>query len=365
MNRINHTVLQIFLSLGLLLALGSTAHAQIKGWEEGSRGEEISMRDLIPKLSSDEAYTERYTFSADIDGGGEIYIDFTISNLGWGDHHGASTARVEMPGMKNYEYAEKLDEGDWAYDKKGFALQIGKSSVKGVGKDKFVLRHKGRVPFEMTFENTLPMWKPGTGKISGADKYFRLALISPRANVSGRVKIDGQWRAFKGTNSGMGDYNATTFAPFDLAHRFSRFRAFNGDVFVAWRDIELAEDYGGKSLTWIVVGYKDKIVFADASARLKESRVTNRAGGYMVPRSIQIDARSGKDRVRLVMKGERIEEKDLLEGYGAPVKMVASAVSQPFQFTLPARYQLQMTIQGATATVAGESEFSMDYMNAK
>ncbi len=348
-----------------ILFLSAPASAQIQGWEEGPSGEEMSMKELIPKLSSEEAYTERYTFSAEIDGGGEIYIDFTISNLGWGDHHGATTARVELPGTKKYEYAEKLDEGDWAYDERSFALQIGKSSVKGVGDDTFAINHKGRVQFELTFENTLPMWRPGDGEVNGDGKYFRLGLISPRANVSGRVKIDGQWRSVKGTNSGMGDYNATTFAPFDLAHRFSRFRSFNGDIFVAWREIELAEEHGGKSLTWVVVGYKDKIIFSDASARLKEGRVTNRANGYMVPRSIQIDARSGEDRIRLVMKGERIKQKDLLEAYGAAVKMVVSAVSQPYQFTVPSEYQLQMTIKGATATVKGNSEYSMDYMEAK
>lgn len=350
----------------ILVSLVSTgAYAQIQGWEQGAEGEGISMKELIPKMSSEETYTERYTFSAEIDGGGEIYVDFTISNLGWGDGHGASTARVELPGTKTYDYAEKLDEGDWSYGKKAFALKIGKSSIKGVGRDTFEITHEGEVPFELTFKNTLPMWRPGVGQIKGDGKYFKLALISPRADVTGRVKIKGEWRTIKATNAGMGDYNATTFAPFDLAQRFSRFRVFNDDVFVAWRDIKLSSGYGGDSLTWIVVGYKDKIVFSDASARLKEGRVTSRAGGYRVPRTVQIDARNGEDRVRLVLKGERIKETDLLEDYGAAAKMVASAVSQPYQFTLPVEYQLQMTIQKATANVKGTGEFSMDYMKVK
>lgn len=345
----------------LLLVLGFSATASAQSW--GSGAGKPKMKELMPRLSSDEAYTERYSFAVDLDGGGHVGMDFTISNLGFGDGHGAVNVRVKLPGQKNYEYAKKLSRDEWSSAKGHFGLAFGGTSVKAKGSDGFVLKHNGKVKAELTFDNKIPMWKPGNGRINVDGGYYAFNLIAPRADVTGRVFINGKWRDVTGTRSGYAEHVATDVAPFDFARRFIRFRHYNEDVFVMWREIELAFEHGGKSLTWVVVGYKDAIVFSDASARLKFGSLKTDKTGYSIPKLVQLDGRRGKDSVRLVMQGRKMKKKDLLASYGAAAKMVAAAVSEPYQFELKGKYTLQMTIGGASATIEGRSHYTIDYLN--
>lgn len=346
----------------MVLGLGTSAPAFAQSWGTGSG--RPTMQELVPRMSSDEAYTERYGFAVDLDGGGHVGVDFTISNLGFGDGHGAVHVRVNLPDRKKYEYKKKLSRDEWSVDKSNFELRFDNTTVKAKGSDGFVLSHTGSRPFTLTFENKIPMWKPGQGRIELDDGYYAFNLIAPRADVTGHIKVGGETLPVTGTRTGYAEHVATNVAPFDIAKRFIRFRHYNGDVFVMWREVELTAKHGGKSLTWVVIGYKDAIVFSDAGARLKFGAITKDAStGYSVPKVVQLDAARGKDSIRLIMHGRRMKKRDLLESYGSAIKMFASTVSEPYQFELKGKYTLQMTIGGASATVEGQSHYTIDYLN--
>jgi hypothetical protein len=352
----------MMLWLGATL-IASPASAKTSGWADGAGGKPTS-KDLIPVMSSEEAYTERFIFSTDIDGGGHIGVDFTISNLGWGDGHGAASVRVQLPNTKKYSFNEKVDRDDWRYAKDSFSLDIAKTHVHAVGNDTYVLKHDGAVKLELTFKNTVPMWRPGSGRIKVDDGYYKFAVISPRADVSGRVFIGGKWVEIKSTGNGYAEHSATNVAPYDLGTRYSRMRTAEGDVFVMWRETKLAKDYGGKSYTFAMVAYKDKVVFSDPSARIKFGKI-RRDGktGHSVPMTVQIDGSSGGDSIKLVIEGSKYSRTNLLDSYGAAAKAAAAMVTEPYRFSVDNTYTLQMTIQGATATVSGEGRMVFDYVN--
>lgn len=343
----------------------SPAQAQTAGWAQGKAKSAPSTKDLVPKMSSNMAYTERYGFAVDLDGGGHIGVDWTISNLGWGNHKGGADVRVNLPNHKNYKYSKDAAAGDWQYSKKEFAMNIANTSVHARGKNSFLVTHKGKdISFSLTFTNTTPMWQPGTGEIKVKDGYYKFNILAPRADVTGHVTIGGKKIAVKGTRSGYADHVATNIAPFDFAHRFARLRTYNDDVFIMWREIKLHPDYGGKSFTWLLVGYKDKIVFSDVDAKIRFAQLRkDPKSGYEFPMSIQIDGKSGKDSVKLVMSGSKFKRTDLLASYGAAAKMVASAVSNPYRYDVDCKYVLQMDIGGAKAQVSGSSHYTMDYIN--
>lgn len=353
------------LAVGLLAALAQPADAGTRGWTEGSGGAQATFTDLVPSMSSDEAYTERYSFAVDLEGGGHVGVDLTISNLGWGDHNGAAAVRVKMPGESKYSQSKKVDRDDWSYSKKEFDLNIGDTRVRQKGSRDFELTHRGDgVRFDLVFENTTPMWRPGTGQIRTDAGYYKYTLVAPRANVTGTVTIGGKTHKVVSKGEGYGDHVATNVAPFDFAKRFSRFRTYEGDVFVMWREIELTEDLGGESFTWVVVGYKDKIVFSDADADIRFGRVKkDPKTGYSFPMAVQIDGKTGKDHIKLILQGKSFERTDLLESYGTAAKVVASTVSEPYRYDVKARFVLQMHIGGAAAQVNGNSHYVLDYVN--
>jgi hypothetical protein len=350
-------------AIGLVMVMaGGEVQAQTTGWESGPSAGPVGVERLIPRMDSDESYSERYTFGADLDGGGRIKFEFTITNYGWGDGHGAAAVKVFRPGRPDYEFSRKVN--DWSYDKKPFAMTIAGTRVEAVGEGRFRLTHNGKVDVDVTFQNTLPMWQPGDGQINSGDRYFTLMLMAPRADVAGTLGYGDERVEITGTRSGLADHSASRFAPYDLARRFSRFYHFNDEVFIAWREIALTEKRGGESLTWLVVGYRDQIVFSDAGARIKFAKFRrDRQTGYKIPRLIQIDGVDGADSVRLVIRAERARRVDLLDEHGALVRLFASAVTEPYQYVFDGEYELQMTIEGASARVDGSVEFSMDYLN--
>jgi len=347
-----------------LSAVPSLASAQVQGWSEGSASGQVSMRDLVPRMSSGQAYSERYGFAVDLDGGGHIGMDFTISNLGIRSGYGASQVRVRLPGQERYEYGERVSRGDWTTAGDRLALDIAKTQVESRGDDSFVLRHDGDVKVELTFRNTMPMWRPGSGQIRQGDDYYRFTLIAPRANVEGRVQIDGVWHEVSADRAGYADHVATNVAPYDLAKRFSRFRDYNDDVFVIWREIELSEKFGGRTLTWAMVGVGDRIIFTDPDAQLRPGNVRpDSSTGYQVPHAVQLEGDSAQGQMRFVMRGERVEKKDLLASYGRAARLIASALSKPWQFNIHGDYALEVDVGGRTLRTRGGGHYTVDFVN--
>ena len=290
----------------------------------------------------------------------------TISNLGWGDNHGASRVRIHLPDQKKFNYSKKVDKDEWSSSSKTLDLKIAGARLKARGKNGFTVLFRGDgASMDLDVTNILPRWQPGNGRIDVEDGYFTYALLAPRAKMTGKVTVGGKTYEVKSTDRAFADHTATNVAPYNFARRFGRFRHFEGDVSIAWREVELHEDFGGRSITWMMVGYKDKIVFSDASISAKLGKLKKDKAGYNVPHAVQIDAKSGKDSVRLIHRATKMKREDLLESYGTAVKAVASAVSTPYRYTLPGTFEMQMTIQGATAEVSGKGTYSFDFLNPK
>lgn len=363
-HRLTPTILGVLLACALFIFAPGEVAAETNGWASGGTSTP-SVSDLIPTMSSDEAYTERYSFSTDLDNGGHIGLDLTISNLGWGDSHGGASVRVKWPGRTKYSFNKKLGKDKWSYSKSHLDIDIADTKVTTTDGKTIRLQHKSsKVELDVKFRNRIPMWQPGSGEITTEDGYYKFHLISPRADVSGSITFGDKTYEVNGERSGYAEHVATNIAPYDLAQRFSRFRDYDGDIFVMWREVKLTDDYGGKSLTWILVGYKDQVVFSDPDADMRFARMRKDSkSGYRFPMALQIDAESGADEVKLVMKGRRFERKDLLQSYGSAVKSIASAVAEPYQFDIKCNYQMQMTISGATAKVSGKGHYILDYIN--
>jgi hypothetical protein len=343
--------------------LPASLAAQVEDWTEGPERPKLTTESLIPTMAGSETYSERYTFGADLDDGGRLKIEFTVGNVGPGDEHGAVSVRLDLPGRSTYAFQKKVS--DWSYSKETFRLEIAGTTVEAVEDDQFRLTHRnGDVALEVVFERTLPMWRPGNGRIAVDDRYMTTELIAPRADVTGTFATDAQTRSIRGTRSGLADHAISLFLPYQLARRFSRHHVFDDDLFVAWREIQLLDAHGGESLTWIVVGYEEQIVFsnADAEATFLEMKRDSETG-YRVPLGVRIRGRTGGDSVTWRARGRNLRRRDLLAVYGPLVRMLARAVTQPYQYRLDADYTLQMSIEGADATVRGEGTYSMDYFH--
>lgn len=352
----------LILLLSLLLVPG-TLHADVLGFSDGTSSKPFTSKDLIPKLEKNQAYSERYTFSALLDDGGEIYLEMTISNFGWGDYSAATTTRVELAGESPYEHKETMKAEEWSYSPSRFQVTMGTSSAEAAREGVYRLKHRGDIEYDLEFRNILPAWRPGNGEVRVGDDYFRLGLIAPRASVTGRVKLGERWIDVS-SRQGMADWSVTTIAPFDLASEFGRFRALRGDTYVAWRNIKLAESHGGKDISWVVVGKGSRIIFADADATIQRSKMKrDRKSGYDVPYAVTVHGRSGEDRLTLELTASRYKVLDLLDSYGTLTRFLAARFTKPFQFNSFASWRLELSRNGDPETKTGRGPLGIDILN--
>lgn len=345
----------------MCLLWSTPSFAQSSSWGTQKK---ITAADATPKVTSEEAYTERYTSRVAITGGGWIGVDFTISNLGWGDGHGAVDVRIDLKNQKKYAFKTKLDRDEWTTSSSKLALDIGKTQITASGVNAYKIKHtRPGVSMDLTFTNTIPSWMPGQGKLGVKDGFLKYHILAPRAKVSGTVTIYGKTHKIT-SKRGFIDHTATNVAPFDLGKHFSRFRTYDKDLMIAWREVELTKDHGGGTVTWLMIGYKNNIVFQDTKARLRFGKTrVDQSTGYAIPFAVQVDGKHKKDKVKLILKGKKYRRVDLLERYGTAAKLVAGTVSDPFRYTFDGDYVIQMTIQGATATLKGKSSYSIDFVN--
>jgi len=348
----------------LFVALPSTGLAQ-QMWADGS-GSAVTESDLIPALSSSESYIERYKFKADLDGGGNVKINFVISNMGWGDLTGVAKVRLKLPDRGKYKFKKKLEEGNWSSADDKLKLSIADTKLTCPEKGKYVIEHEGDKSLRVVFENRLPAWQPGNGELKSGSSFYRNHLMSPRASVEGTVDWDGEEIEFSSEQDGHAEHTATNIAPYKMARRFSWFRTFNGNVMIAWKYIDLTEKFGGGDVTWIAIGYNRRLVFSSADATMKLGRIQpDGTSGYRVPRAAQVEAEDGDDSIKFVHKGSSYDRKDLMKSLGGVARTVASSVTNPYRFDVPGEYSFQMEIQGAKAKVDGKEQFTIDIFNEK
>ena len=348
-----------------LCGLPLEARAQVSGFDgEGERTPAVD--DLIPELSGGEAYSERYAVSFTSDRGIEVYLNWSISNLGWGDHHGSAKVTVKFPERPDYTFQKTVDREGWSNDDQRFGLDIADTSIASGEEGGFRIRHDGDVRLDLKLTGGCPLWSPGRGRLEVDNGFLERQVFALRASATGRIKVDGEWQELGAEKAVYGDHVVTDIAPYGLADRFSRARIVDGDrdLMVVWRETKLTEAQGGESVTWIVVAYRDEIVMADPDASITFGRI-RRDGetGYRLPHAIQIEGERGEDSVKVVMRARKRTGTDLLAGYGRVAKLVASSVSQPYSFYFDSDYQIEMTIGGRRASVRGEGGYTMDILN--
>jgi hypothetical protein len=348
--------------VGLLLS-GASLHARSAlRWESDRPDHTPTPKTLVPEMGGKEAYSERYEFEAALEGGGRLKMAWTISNLGWGDGRGAAQVELHLPGREPYDFGKKVGRGKWSFQKEPFQIKIAGTTLRVAGNDTFKLTHDGKIRIETTFKSRLPMWSPG--RLVHKKGYRHVTLICPRADVEGRILLDGEWKKIRSNGAGYADHPAMTLPPHKMAVRFSRFHAFQDDTTIVWKGLDPTKKFGGRRIAWIMVGEGDRIVFHDLDADLKfGDHQKDPATGYRIPREIETTGRSGQDRISIVQKAGNYRRTDLLAKYGTFAQLIAGAVATPYRFEQDARFTCKKTIDGTTGTTECSGELVMDFLH--
>lgn len=210
-----------FLGFGLALATCSFFASSLFAAEVKMPTGEMrpdKTEDLAPHPSKSRSYNEFWTFVFQFDQGVELYLNFTRANLGPKDPVcGADVVLTGFQG-KNYGVAREYPVKNFKFDpvKRGLAVHEF-IHFNGVGSDTlkafFKTQKRGVnwfIDLAITESDPGAVW--GDGLFSLGDDKVGLYLHVPKAKAMGRIAINGDTLAVKGT-AYMDHTFQTAFAP--------------------------------------------------------------------------------------------------------------------------------------------------------
>lgn len=352
--------------LALTLAAGPAwAGGNAKAYS--GRFGKVTAKHYAVQPDSAEFYAQEWELRAWNEAGDSVNVNFVVNNLGFGDNKLVVSAKARPAGGKSVKGSKKYSSGDWKSAKKPFRISAGANSLSG-GPGK--LRAKvsvGKVKLDLTLTNVLPPWRPAGGRIKygSSDEFYDFTYLAPRAKVSGTVTAGGKTFTLKDAD-GFADHRIVNVPPQTAGRRWLTWRSFDGDWTVLAQQVTFPKDLGGRKAQFLLVGYKDRIVFQTVRFKVKYGSLKpdpKGKAGYKYPEALKLEAKAGDRSVVLTAKGTLRTRRDLLASAGAAKAIIGQFVA-PIGYYMDGAYDLQVSLgDGQSFSHQGKGDYTFKQVN--
>jgi len=335
--------------------------------------EPVTLEDILPhydrrECKKNEFYSEWWSFIFSLENKYGAYVQFLLSNLGKGDGRAYVRAHLSTPEGLKIQKKDEFDEKQWSYEKDKFLIRIGENLVSG-NLQGFVLKVKND-SFEAEFKVSplVPAYKPGNGRVqygSSKERYYEYHVIAPVAEVSGKVRIQGEENERSVSGLMFVEHVATTLGMHEQARQWVRFRSFNKNRVFLFSQILPPPEYGDNPARFVVLFEKGQKIFEalneDVVVRLASFKEDEKKKGYFVPWVAEI---SGKGKNRFGIKAQAITgREDYLEEVGSVTRFIISRFAKPVLYSFDALFSGEVEVQGRLIKVGGFGRYYFTIVN--
>jgi len=322
--------LGVALLVGVALTGGAAAAAP-SGFV-GSRP--VTLRDYLPGPSDVEGYSEQWSFSHELTGGGSLSVQVVVSNAGVGDGKGGLKVDLRLPDGTRRKVRRRCRvrgelKGEHA------VLRCAGLTVRSTLGGYTATLSKGKLRFEAAVAARTPPWRPGDGQVRYDDEgeqVYELLVAVPRGELSGSLKLGKRTEALSGL--AFADHSRSTLGPHLVAKRWLRFKRLKPDLsllFAAW------QAPSGERFGYVLAADASGRLLASANPLIEERALKpapNRAA-YLLPHSLTLTAKQPEGSLQVrVQRARLVRTKDLLGGLNALERVVAKRFSDPFGYSL-------------------------------
>ncbi len=141
-------------SITLLVALSFWLGVVFVHWESGQAAapvKEDTHDTPAARLLSQESASEHWEVTARFSSGHLLFVEFLITNLGWGDRSAAAIGHVIAPDGTIAPFRNGRREGRWQLSADRLRLEVGGSTLDLHGPQYRVLIHKKEVRADLRF----------------------------------------------------------------------------------------------------------------------------------------------------------------------------------------------------------------------
>lgn len=329
----------------------------------------VSAKHLIPVLSSDDGYGEKYTFNADFGDQGSFYFSLTISNLGFGEHKMEAKGRLSV-GDQKFSWKKEMDKGDWKHSKSDFSITAGPAHISGTPDKLLMKASKGNDAVELTFTPIARPWRPRGGQIHfGKDRKKSDFTVFPLMAVEGRYKMGGgDWQPL--TGRGHGTRTWSDIAVYEQARWTMEFRGIQDDYTVYIRQLSTGADFERMTIPYLIVTKGDKLLIESFDFTFKPTAMyedSKHANKYKVPESFQVLGTDAEEKNRQfrgsMTKKKLLKRKDMLEDMSAPVRAIAGRYSKPVEYDYETDFTVEVKVGDQVERIQGVGRYQMYHWN--
>lgn len=332
MKRIFLSVIACLLLYGLfcshLLGLASAA-APTKG--EESRGAPAA------RLLSQESASEHWELTARFSSGHLLFVEFLVTNIGWGDRSAAAIGHIVAPDGKTAPFRNGRREGRWQLSSDRLRLKVGGSTLDLHDPQYRLLVNKKDVRVDLRFRADGPALWSDTLTKSG----YSLDLLAAAAPVEGTIWTQGMPEplAVQGVLAATHGWMKNLASSLVLR----RVEFFALDEAFPCYGVDLTTP-SGANVRWFVLRRPEaKALDAEAPELVWERTLDGKKDpGYTLPGEFRLTSAALDGRVRLERE---VLRHDPLEYLPAPFRWLAATtfnlhprrvwVVSPFTMTMP------------------------------
>lgn len=345
-----------------LLCLPPAVGAAPRGFQ-GARP--IVLADYLPRASSVEGYSEQWSFSHELTGGGALSVQVVVSNAGLGDGKGGLKVDLRLPDGTRRRVRERCTVRGRVHEGRAELTCAGLTVASSL--DGYVATLEGDgLRLKAGVRCTTPAWRPGDGRVSYDDdgrQVYELLVPVPRGELSGTLAVGEQpQRALRGV--AFADHSRSTLGPHLVAKRWLRFKRLTpalSVLFATW------QAPSGERFAYLLATDAKGRQLASAAPVVQEGALQpapNRAA-YALPHDLRITAEQGGGRVEVRVAGAQLARtKDMLGSLNALERLVARRFSDPFGYSLRGQLEIRWEQGGEVLhQVRAEDGFLVEHIN--
>jgi len=347
--------LKIFL---LVLSLLNICATIFTGLEQSDPNRGIKPGEIVYSPMEDFLYNEKWHFMSQFDSGWVLYSNIMITNIATSKYSGGVEFSLYSP--EGRIYTSKIDYGPEQVkaSRERFQVEVASNRIGGEYPRYYLELDQGGIKVNLSFENQVPGWKPGDGMLwfdREKTKFWKYAVTSPRAKVSGSITVAGKKIPLQGY--GLQDYSKMNISASDYSTRWLHIRIWGPDYSVIYTELDVPEKYGGKTVKFGLVTDAEKIILQS-----RDWTVTPVKSEYdekykkRYPKEIELKVQGDKvglsGDLKLVLVLERM---DVFAQLNVALKtIVYTFIAKPVFYRCSNQYQLELTTNNKKETLSGK-----------
>lgn len=308
----------------------------------------------------DEMYTENWGFLSAHDDGSYGFVNFVVSNAGFGDQKPSVDLTYWTP-QGDVVTSAKLYKGDvFKGAKDALSLSVGKCVVETADGRIRINAVGDGVSASLSFTPTAKPWQHNSGRVilGKPSDFWHWVVLSPRAKVTGAFVTQGMKHDVSG--SAYLDHTWSNQAFFNFSKKWLSLRIHGPEYSMNFVEFEGTGPLAGRIVRSLYIADEKGVVYFTSDVKIEKTKIEQGKNGRTFPLTYRIV--TSKCTLNVSVE-KNVQQVDMLSQMGAVERAVIKKfVTNPYVYRFLTAYEATVEISGETKRFSGKAASEMLFL---